>query len=199
VANLNVSAVILASEDSVQGGRGFAPGQLNVGISVSDSSGAPVAGLMEAQVQVALTNGGDIQTPAFFFSQETQGTDENGDPIIVRVPGPARSLGLPGFYLIILDLPAGGWIGPPFTAEVAIRAGADCGQAFASFASETFNFRFFVKDELNSSVQMLGHLLSAYSQATPPVLLGLAPLKGELDTVSNLVTRIGQFLRVPGF
>jgi hypothetical protein len=177
VTRLDVSAVVLASQDSI--GYGINSNQIAVGISVSTSTGAALVGLEEAQVHIALVAGDQVQRPAFHFSLEVQEEDENGPkvtddgPVMVRSPGPARPLGLSGFYLILLNPPTTGWMSTPFAVEVAIQGDAEYGQTFASFAAEAQRFR------LESS---------QYAKDTYAVV----------TNHTNLITRIGKHLKVPG-
>jgi hypothetical protein len=210
MAALNVSAVVLASRDSIGQFGASSPSQLSIGISISDSGGAPVAGLAESQVQIAFADGDRVQTPPFFFSQEVQDTDENGDPkfdgdgnpIMIRVQGPARSLGLPGFYLIILTAPDGGWMTTPFTVEVAIRMNGDCGQTFASFTEEALDFRIVAGGNVRDSFEILLKLLSAYSDTGRGTLeltgFSALALANQVSSLSDKVVTMARFLKVPG-
>jgi len=193
VAALNVSAVVLASRDSVK-----LMSSLPIAMSISDFGGAPVVGLMESQVQIAFADGDRVQFPLFYT--EVQATDDNGPmfddnllPIMVRVPGPARPLGLPGFYLIIATLPSA-WT-TSFTVEVAISMNGDCGQAFASFTEETHDFRLVAGDYVRTSAEALSKVISAYSDTGISALA----LENDLSSVADSVFRIAHHLNVPGF
>ena len=203
---LNLSATVLASRDTLR-----LRGALNLGISISDSNGSPVGGLDETQVQVALADGSRVQTPGFLFSAQVQATDadgnpifdENGQPVMIPAPGAARPLGLPGFYLIILMPPPEGWLTSPITVEVAIRMGADSGQAFASFVEESEQFRGIVEADLRDSSTAIFAIASAYEDTgrRTQQLKGYPDLArgNQVSDVSDLVRRIGIHLGIPGF
>jgi hypothetical protein len=181
VGTLVVNAVVLESKDSIKFDT------MNVGISVCDSAGLPRAGLLETEIQIRIVDRDHVIEPEIFFSDEVQATDENGNPIfdddgnpvMIRVPGAARPLGLSGFYKMVLSPPAGGWMSTPFVVEVAISSQGDSGQAFASFADETSSFRLTATSELTEAGQEVAALLTAYSRSQPLRLADLVDLGGE--------------------
>jgi hypothetical protein len=178
---VTVAAVILGSRDSQRFD------QMNLLISIYDSLGLPLPGLMEVEVQVRLITRDDVIVPDVFFSNEEQATDQDGNPIfdqdgnpvMIRVPGAARPGGLPGFYRMVLNPPAGGWVDTSFVVEVAVSHGDVSGQAIAVFAEETATFRARVTSELDGMSQQLQALLTAYTQSLPLRLSDLAQLGGE--------------------
>jgi hypothetical protein len=114
--------------------------ELAIGVSTA-TDGQPVLGLLESEIQILIACR-DFQVfyPKIIYTREVPIVDENMETIDIDYqPGPARPLGLPGYYRMVLLPPSGSsWPLGNVAIEVVVavpRAGGivDRGQALTGF------------------------------------------------------------------
>ena len=140
MGSLRVQAEVLSSQYPIK--NRFAI--VDIVISVSGAGGAPVPGLLENEIQIRVVGSGpSAYVPnVSYHGQVVPVLGEDGEPVMVPsgedggmvelttiLPGPARGLGLPGYYCMTVWFPNLG-IGR-LAMEVAVNHQGDCGQTLS--------------------------------------------------------------------